>query len=478
MSKLRINKLGSVFFFSVLTVFSLFVTAVTVDIVSYPSILLNSILILSSGLFVSYTAGLVSAPSLFWALITYPMLVPLLADHIFDVPHYSLRGMAYAEPNIIRKGLFLASVFVWIFAATIMIAPTIERDSKSVPTTFLYERQIPFSKIGFAVLSVVVLISAYLTTPGPTILSVSYSVIINNYFSWATFAGSLFMGAWVIFFFSYLNSPRSQIISGLFVIVTISSVLWLILHARRNESIGVLFVLFIVYGNHFRIAEIVSSVKNVLFLGISIFAVAIQILVGEFRSGGSTTDISLRSLFVSNSRHGEYIHTPGGGHNIFSTYQYTLHHVTDSGYYFGETFYRYPIQIIPTPILSLFSIDTPPIYNNYMDLQWQTYPGGNYLLNEYVLNFGMVGVVVAGFIFGIVALYIQEELVSTKTPTLSTALSAGVVIVATRAIWYHQANFANSLQGVLVAYVIYMSVVTYTVFSQKISRQLSDSQMT
>jgi hypothetical protein len=196
--------------------------------------------------------------------------------------------------------------------------------------------------------------------------------------------------------------------------------------------------------------DIVISIATALGLGSFV-------LVGEIRNG--INKAALESMFIASTPEaGKTVQLPGGGHNIFGTYQFTLHHFSEESLLLGWTFIKYPIQSIPTPIMRILPLQDLPYYFNIMQAEYALYNGGNYILNEYFANFESFGVIIAAIIFGAVAIKAQECLTRTNTPTLWTALSAAFVVGMPRSMWYWQGNWVNVALGVIATYLVYLSV--------------------
>lgn len=459
MSKAKITKPGLILFLVTLSITAATAFITTLTAIKHPPILVSSLLIFLSGAAVIRYTGLISVPSLFWALIAYPSLVPFFGDYVFQVDIYTWRTSDFVTLDLIREGVFLAAVFTWVFASIAVGQPRVKSSKIERVVDELREYRLVFSWPAFTFTGVLALGSAYLTTPGPTILTVGYHTILDNYPAWATFAGSLFMGAWVVFFLSYRNSPRDRLATATFIAVTGSTLLWLLLHARRNESIGVLFVLAIVYLGRDRLGEVSTFVTRAVTAGAVSLILVTMIAIGELRETRPTEGISLKSLFIAeHPQLGEHLALPGGVQNIYGTYIFTLHQVSNNGYQYGETFIKYPIQAIPTPIQKLLVISPPPYYNSYIQENWAFYPGGNLILNEYIFNFGIWGVILASLLIGVIAIWVQRELTTVDNPDLLTATALAFVVPVTRSFWYHQINWVNSLLSVILVFTLYYMI--------------------
>jgi hypothetical protein len=431
---------------------------VAVGLSSYPPILITSLAIIGAELLIINRIGLVSVPSIFWAFVSVPALVPFLSNYVLFTPNYTLRAMAYSDPGLIRKGVFLVAVFVWIVAGISIARLERPTKSQSSPVGFVSAYTFPYTLPAFVIVSGIVLFSAYLTTPGPTILTHDYAVAKQSP-PWATFAGSLFMGSWIVLLLLTRQTNRTAVTYA-FYLITVATLLWLLLHARRNETVGVLLTILVTYGHRFRLRDLGSSLRTTLFTAVFTFGFIIQIVIGKVRSGSGGIDI--RSILIGSSPNGEVVKLPGGGHNIFGTYQFTLHHFAENSFLFGTTFVKYPVQSIPTNITRVLGISQPAYYFNLMQAEYPLYNGGNYLLNEFFANFGSFGIILAAILFGLVVAKVHELLANSKNPTLWTGIAAVFVVAMPRAMWYWQGNWINVFQGILITYMLYLTVTNLT----------------
>lgn len=453
--RLKATSSGLIILVFALGVYVAVLTLVAAGFDSYPPILVSSVAIIGAELLIIHRLGLVSVPSIFWAFISAPALVPFLSNYVLFTPNYTLRAMAYSDPMLIRKGVFLVAIFVWIVAGVSITRLEQGHKSQSTIAEFVSKYRFPYSSPAFVIISIMVLLSAYLTTPGPTILTHDYAVAKQAY-PWATFAGSLFMGSWVVLLLMARQTSRT-IVKYTFYLVTIVSLLWLLLHARRNETVGVILTSLVVYGHSFRLRDLGSSLKTTAFATVFTFGIVIQVVVGKVRSGSGNLD--LRSIFIGGGPNGEVVKLPGGGHNIFGTYQFTLHYFTENSLLWGSTFIKYPKQSIPTNIIRALGLSQPAYYFNLMQAEYPMYNGGNYLLNEFLANFGSFGIVLAALFFGVVVAKTHELVTNCNNPTLWTGIAAVFVVALPRSMWYWQGNWINVLQGALVSYTLYLFVV-------------------
>jgi hypothetical protein len=356
---------------------------------------------------------------------------------------YALRGQKYQTPAVVDKAVFLGLVTLVVMAVALELLSGIQNNDTQDNGTPPDSYRVYYHDRTFIAISIIVVTSAYLTTPGPTILTVDYATVLNNYYSWANFAGSLFMGSWIVL---YLMVQKEA-----FLAVTFIGVIWLLLHARRNESMGVLALLGLdLFRNRFSLQSILSSWRQMIGVaGIGIVVLG-QILAGSYRNGGS--------LFPDYV-HGVYASYPGGAHNIYGTFQATISIFSHgTPHRFGTTFLNYPAQSIPTGFYALTGKEYLELYGNFLGSQYEMYLGGNYILNPYFADFGEVGLLVAGIILAVFATFVRRMIVHQQSNHFVAGCASVVVVASFRAFWYTQLAWADALQGFLAAFFVYLVI--------------------
>jgi Co/Zn/Cd efflux system component len=435
---------------------------------SYPPFEFSALGAVVLQFYLMYRQGVVSVPSLFGALLVYPGLVPLISEYVYEAPLYALRGRQFQSPAVVDNAVLLIFVAMTTICIALEGAQMFRRDNDDKPSHSGGYR-VYFSPSAFAAISLVMLVSAYLTTPGPTLLTVDYSTVVNNYYSWASFAGALYTGSWVVLFLMVQDDSMETTRYRVFLVVTVLGLIWLLLHSRRNESIGILAVLGLdlirnrvtvsdIVGNRWRLAGFVVTV----LLGLS------QFLLGSLRDGGSLS-------FLDYSQKHEYVAYPGGAHNIYGTLQATVAlFPTEFPHRLGTTFVRYPIQGVPSGALSILRIELPQSYYGFLGEQYKLYQGGNYILNPYFADFGLLGVVVAGILLAVLAVFAQTYLVERRSNHIVAGIAAVVVVAAFRSFWYTQLAWIDGIQGFLMAFLVYLVIVNLVTTLKKKDPRTTD----
>lgn len=419
---------------------------------SYPHLVASSLVILFLAVFVVGRYGLVSPPSLIMALLTYPAMMPLLAA-IYGVEP-SLRAAQYQSQAAMNEAVFLSLLGIAAFVATLQMRldiPSTDWTSNDVVSKY----RVYATPAGVAAVAAITVVSALLTTPGPTILSVDYQVVIDNYFSWAQFAGSLFMGAWIMLWLFARDKPMDSWETRLFIAVTVVSVLWLLLHARRNESFGVLAVFAIWYTRRTGTTDKqYQRLRSLARYGVLTIALAGMVIVEHLRNPSR----SLSRFVIARENGVAYLSPPGGAHNIYSTWQATVSEFGPDSYLYGESFLYFPIQTIPSAFWAMTPYARPPLFNELLDAVYAGYPGGAYILVVFYANFGTVGVVLGGVVLGLLASFSHRAIVRQDSTTFLTGVGAAVVVGAFRSMWYHPTGWTNTLQAFTIAFAIYVTV--------------------
>jgi hypothetical protein len=405
---------------------------------------------------ICYYFGIISVESFFAVLIIYPISVPFLSEFIFNPDVYVLRGMEHQTPGIGEYSTTIGLIFILTYYTTIK--------HKSLEFSLEYSgtklSDYTFSQKWVIILplSILLLMMAYLTTPGPTILTISYTEVIDNYYSWANFAGAMYVGTWILL---YLILRRGSITSVQYItllILTGLTVGWLLLHSRRNESLGILAVLVLDLTRQYGGLRQMIKTRSGIITAISAACGGLSfVLVEIVRSGGQ-----FGYHFVQSSGGTTAMELPGGAHNIYGTFQVTLSiFKNEKEYLLGESFLWYLIQSIPTGILNLFGVTPPDFYFELLRTAYPTYLGGNFALNIYYANFGIIGIIFAACFLGWLARSTGAVL-SKNTSSFQTGFAAVIVASAPRALWYTQIAWADMLQGFVAALIVYLNLCLLT----------------
>lgn len=291
----------------------------------------------------------------------------------------------------------------------------------------------------------------WLTEPSfKTVLSTSYLEILDSRIDGTQFAGGLAIIFWLISFLNFSNSHKRLIKSykwsnRLFILVTIFGLVWLGLHSRRSELIGMILVITLRYSQN-------NYKKAVTYFSLSIIFL---VIIGEIRS--LTLNYLLQNGFselIETETHIKSI--PGGISNVFQTYMTTIHHFQQNSFLYGETFSNYLLQVFPSFLYQILDINTPDFYSKYV-LNRYSYNGGTYFLAVNYGNFGIIGSVISGFFIGT---YIQLSIWAIKSKhVFLQLLGAYLIAISMRGFWYELITIIKPV--VMVILPIYLLFILF-----------------
>lgn len=498
----------------------------------YPHFLYATAAILVIDLYFIIRYGLFSVPTIATGLLTYPALVPFLTTVVLGARHYTPYALQFESVRLASKIVWLVAILLVIFAAVLRLLEARGRRQRTGEEPSIIDRltpgwlprllgyEMPTDRTAFVILSGVLVLSAYLHAPGPTILSATYEGSANYQPGWATWAGSTFKAAFALLFLTVLQSKVTDRRFLAFLGVVGATVVWLLLHGRRVESVGIVLLLFVdVVKNRAELSnlELVSTARGLsvsaafsAYLGTIVLVGRLRNIIGtvelglvrspasqepsggsagsssggsssgESSSGGADTvrpgdSVDVVGSVASSLQYGNgRVGLPGGAHGIYGTMRATVH-VFDEGKPLlnGRTFLNYVPQSIPTPILVVVGY-TPP--QSYTDLLASTYAhnGGNYFMNVYYANFGSLGLLLAGAVLAVLVHVTQKSLEQGRPrPTVATAVAAVLFINLARALWYTQLNWIDTLQGLVIVGLL---VVATSRLGYRLSSVLPTSQ--
>jgi hypothetical protein len=378
----------------------------------------SSVVIIICQLYIIRLYGLISIPSMFTALFAYPALVPFLAEYIFRTQNYTLRAIPYESEQHVQRVLFLLVIFISVFVFTLGTLKT----QNPIKSTNTDQANIKKSVPVFVTIAILNLFAAYLTTPGPTILTADYVTVLNAWYSWAAFAGALYLGTWTILYLMSRDEPINSRYYRMLLIVSMIGALWLLLHARRNETMGILTMLLIDFFSRRNNRQ--SEGSEVIIKGVFLTGVVFTgFLAGKLRGSGSVFEGSIRDLFIASVGQQTYIAPPGSPHNIFGT---TLAVIDifgeESPHMFGKTFLYYIPQSIPSGVYAMLNLPFPRLMHDEIGMYYEAYNGGNYIANPYYANFGEAGIIIGGMFVALLVYFAHNQIENRASTTILTGI--------------------------------------------------------
>jgi len=429
------------------------------QIYSAPSYLISSIVILILFAFSIYLYGLVSVPVIVFSAAYLPALAFLWAA--INGAQYINYHNFWLQNNIyyVDYSVFLASIsMLFSFAFLLLVSISMLKRVNA------YRSGLNLGHFIYFICTISSAFFFWLTEPSfNTIISSSYDVVLEERIENTQYAGAVAIIFWLFALLSYLNRKqlgycKYRILDRLFIAVTVFSVLWLALHARRSELIGIglVWILILADNNGKRKAALVAGLLAIILF-----------VIGEVRS------ISL-ILFFSNegsiNQVSNIAKLPGGMSNIFMTFLNTIHYYDSHPYIYGETFINYILQILPTSIYNTFGVQIPDyfyqMYYNY------SYNGGNYLGSMFYGNFGLFGIIILGLYVSAYVIFVVK-LINSTVP-VSRVVGLFLLAFLFRGFWY---ELITIIKPILLVFLPIYILYKIKFFNQKaIIRNLNSTE--
>jgi len=294
---------------------------------------------------------------------------------------------------------------------------------------------------------------AWLAEPGPIVGMVDLAESRSNRFAGTRFAG----GAWALFsvlsvyFYLGINSDRTGKIMRLtlravFYLSVGAGLAWLILHARRSETLGFMLYLYCVLKTPRKEGSSKLEVRRVQMPEfINRRTVALGLIVLLFAAIGY-----YRTTLTWQFEKADFVQSPGGVANNFLGYvtAFDIAHRSGFGIYPGQTYVN---QIQDTPPQFLGFPQAPDAYDILSTKV--NLIGGEYWLMEPVMNFGGLGIALfAGVIAWLATCAIHAlRRAFFKDGAIHSYLQGGIFITLMfRVLWYGpSAEINGAIEAVL-----------------------------
>ena len=395
---------------------------------NYPSYIISSIGIISILGLIIKRFGAVSVPSLLSMVLFFPTLSPFFAHVIFKADYYSWNNRFLQEDtNIVNKACFIIFLALIIYYLTLVF---FEDRKKHIQVSSYDSTNLIFRKNTFVFFCCLFLFFVWLTEPGPTLLSADYTTLLQARFKGTQFAGAFVVIFWALAFMNYRNYKKGKL-KKFFEIITFVGVLWLLLHARRNELLGILFISILYLSER-------TSQKKVVFWGlISLFGL---VIIGKIRSmpilDQSYGDI-LNAVAGVRVFHeiGRFASLPGGASNIFVTMLDTIYlmDVMNYGFLYGKTYVQYIYNMIPLNLINFLGLPQPSYFSHIIAQNFE-YNGGIYVFAPAYANFGLLGVLFVSAFLGRIVIFTSKNFKSKRY--LFQGISLIVIALFARGMWY------------------------------------------
>lgn len=373
--------------------------------------------------------------------VVYPIMAPyvsvdFLGFHFFSgrAPFLQIRSIT-SEPLIVA-GLSALYVALCLKSARFDLLTASLNSGHAGPDWTGHARDYG----AFILTSALAVLFAWLTEPGGFVLAVSYTEIIDARFQGTAFAG----GAWAVmavaslYFYLRLGGPQGRAgrrADWIFWVVVFFSYVWFLGHARRSEISGYTLMLILVYAPRIRILKVVG-ILAVIYILLAVVEVA-------RRDVGS---VNLDSYVDTN-----YHSLPGGVGNVaigyIAAYWLTVHDRLSLAP--GETYYGHLVSLPP----SFLGIDRPPNTYDYIDKKIPL-TGGEYFLNEPLINFGIIGIAFYTVIFTWLLSRSLRTILRSAWQAVdpSAFFYSGVFLVLLfRTLWYGSYSL---IKGAIIAFLV------------------------
>ena len=423
------------------------------------SMLYVNIALLGNLLLIMWNSGMISTKFILSFLIYSIALVPGTAYYLLDFKLYSYVNFDHQMNDTVTIEL-LRLMFI---SSNIYTFITLAKDTKlpdlSVPIK--YETRLPFYFI-----CVLVLLFTYIGNPEETILTIAYQELYHSRSSIATLASIAATVFWVDAYGKtrvFLNQGDDFKIR-VFWLVTFLMVLWLVLHARRTEAIGVISIILI----HRKLVSGKTPYKAFAF---ALLAAVALYLLGYMRSNGiANINImdTVRHAFQTSFEGGgtiktEFANMPSGLGNITATMQTSIYHFYYMGepYLDGHTIYTYPIKLLPSLLVKTANLGDPSTYfYQPLVLENYQYNGGTYLYAPAYGNFGPTGLAIASALMALIVNWTQKSIRSYNY--IKIVFAATVIFSFIKICWY---NFLPMPKALLYNAIVLLYVGT--IFSKR-----------
>ncbi len=276
----------------------------------------------------------------------------------------------------------------------------------------------------------------YLTETGQTLVSTNYKEMREGRVEGAQFAGALAVVFWIIalqvfirtsyFICDLKNYEITKLLNYFFIASTFFSMIWLFLHARRSELVGMVLLLVILYSRRFKPVKLISISLLALSL-LYLIEIARHTSIVDFISMVATEGVLLIERV-------NIVPLPGGASNVYLTLLDSMYYFDRNDLLIGETFVNYLIQILPTNFIKLLDLELPKYLKHEIFAVHFSWKGGSYLPAVFYANFGMFGALIFAFFLYFYISIVQ--LFSRSRNIILVSISFFLIVFSFRCFWY------------------------------------------
>jgi hypothetical protein len=421
------------------------------------SYVLGNCIAISACLIAFYRGGIYTPVFWFTLAAAYVLLSPLFS-YSLGYEWYSVAARQYQTLSAMSIPTLEGALAAFMLAVSMSALPI---SAKSVVGENRFRSRFgPRTNCFWLLFACVgVLFFAWLAEPGPIVGMVDLAESRSNRFSGTRFAG----GAWALFsvlsvyFYLGITSDRTGKIMRLtmravFYLSIGAGLVWLILHARRSETLGFMLYLYCVLNTPKKKATSKLEVRQLPMPEfINRRTVALGLIVLLFAAIGY-----YRTTLTWQFEKADFVQSPGGVANNFLGYvtAFDIAHHSGFGIYPGQT-YLNQLQDIPPQFMGLPQApDAYDILSKKVNLI-----GGEYWLMEPVMNFGGLGIALfAGVISWLATCAIRAmRRAFYKDGAIHSYLQGGIFITLMfRTLWYGpSAEINGAIEAVMAGGGLY-----------------------
>lgn len=280
-------------------------------------------------------------------------------------------------------------------------------------------------KILVYLLALIVIACMYLIEPSfSNIFTSTYEKVISERFSKSL---NILATVGMLFFVLLLtmsSNSKKKHIRYIFYITIVVVVVWLVMHSRRTELIGVILVYY-TYSQNNKLSR--SAIINLSFLMVAL------IVIGEIRSMSSFNEINnLNSLPSFDKAANAIFALPGGASNVLVSLFSATDFLNNGGKF--DLISSILGNLFPTFFLSFLDIAAEPHFEDVVFYNYD-YNGGMYIPIFFIFIFGSFGYIVMGFIIGLLPIFL-DRLISGRF-YLFQVLSLFILSLSVKFLWYN-----------------------------------------
>lgn len=417
---------------------------------NFPPYMISSIMIIIAGLWLVAMRPLLSFDVMSYVIIFFPALSPLFAFNLMDAQLFSMHSRELqGDMALINKSVFLFAIAAISFVSIATPA------SSSKNTLFVREDPTCFPYPLVLLLAVAAVCSAYVIEPGPTLLTANYAEVLENRLEptpLVVLVATCLGGFWAMLFL-YGRQHRP-----LFWMTSTIILLWLTLHSRRVETLGIMIV-FIVWATSLQVDK-----RKIMFMALAF--VALQFMVGETRDDSrvdtpaGTEIMKLRDLNKGKAA------LPGGASNVFLAGLLLVDTKDHQVLTFQEQFtmIEWVRSMVPNKLWGLAGLPSSASEHELVFIRFGLdYAGGMPLLAAFYFNGGIPLVLFFGVLHGFIARRIQHVVDRDLKPNARLGGTVPMLVAVVFMIYqfrYHWYNPEMPIRGIVFSLAIYFAIVS------------------